>query len=130
MASGRIVILTRGAAIWRPGITREDDDAFHGDHEGSTGSEAGVMPSTEMFAAMGRFNEEMIKGGVIHGPFAGDLAAGFWLIETGSLDEAVGWIRRAPFGPGDAIEIRWILAAEISARASVFHFGRLRAPVR
>jgi hypothetical protein len=103
----------------------------------SQDSEAGVMPSTEMFAAMGRFNEEMIKAGVMqageglhpsakgarinytdaapvvsHGPFSGDLAAGFWLIETGSLDEAIGWIKRAPFSPGDQVEIRRVYAAE------------------
>lgn len=103
----------------------------------SKDSEAGVMPSTELFEAMGRFNEEMIKAGVMQageglhptsrgarikytgsaptvtrGPFTGDLAAGFWLIDTGSLDEAIGWIKRAPFVPGDEVEIRQIYAAE------------------
>lgn len=100
-------------------------------------SEAGVMPTTEMIAAMGAFNEEMVKAGVmqageglqptskgarisytasvpevIRGPFAGDLIAGFWLIETGSLEGAIGWIKRAPFAPGDAVEIRPLLTAE------------------
>ncbi len=82
------------------------------------------MPSTEMLAAMGKFNEEMVKAGVMqageglhptskgarvkyaggqgtvtHGPFSlsGDLVCGFWLIETKSLDEAIDWMKRAPF---------------------------------
>ena len=100
-------------------------------------TEAGVMPTTEMIAAMSAFNEEMVKAGVmqageglqptskgarisytgsapdvVRGPFTGDLIAGFWLIEAGSLDEAVGWIKRAPFAPGDAVEIRQVLTAE------------------
>ena len=103
-------------------------------------TEAGVMPSTEMLAAMGQFNEEMAKAGVIKageglhptsrgarikyagsgqaaagkGPFplSSDLIAGFWLIETKSLDEAIGWMKRAPFGPGDEIDIRQVFSAE------------------
>lgn len=106
----------------------------------SKDTEAGVMPSTDMLAAMGAFNEEMAKAGVIKageglhptsrgarikyagggqataskGPFplSGDLIAGFWLIETKSLDEAIGWMKRAPFGPGDEIEIRQVFATE------------------
>ncbi|HXO68769.1 MAG TPA: YciI family protein [Bradyrhizobium sp.] len=104
----------------------------------SKDTEAGVMPSTEMLAAMGKFNEEMVKAGVMqageglhptskgarvkytgkpavsHGPFAvtGDLVCGFWLIETGSLDEAIGWMKRAPFDGGAEIEIRQIFSAE------------------
>jgi hypothetical protein len=101
-------------------------------------TEAGVLPTTEMIEAMGRFNEEMVKAGVMqageglhpsskgarlsysgaaaptvkHGPFAGGLIAGFWLIETASFDEAIGWMKRAPFQAGDQLEIRQILAAE------------------
>jgi hypothetical protein len=102
-------------------------------------SEAGRMPSTEMLTAMGKFNEEMVKAGVMqageglhptskgarikysgatpgvtHGPFAlsGDLVAGFWLIETKSLDEAIDWMKRAPFGGGAEIEIRQVFAAD------------------
>lgn len=103
-------------------------------------TEAGVMPSTEMLAAMGRFNEEMAKAGVIEageglhptvrgarirysapggaavtrGPFnlSSDLIAGFWLIRTNSLDEAIGWMKRAPFGPDAEIEIRQVFATE------------------
>ena len=103
----------------------------------SKDSEAGVMPSTELLAAMGKFNEELVKagvmeageglhptskgarvkygsGGVSRGPFplSGDLVAGFWLINTKSLDEAIEWMKRAPFAAGDEIEIRQVLAAE------------------
>ena len=102
-------------------------------------SEAGVMPSTELLTAMGKFNEEMVKAGVmlagegLHptskgarikysgkeravtpGPFAvtGDLVAGFWLIQVKSLDEAVDWMKRAPFDGGAEIEIRQVFDAE------------------
>jgi hypothetical protein len=101
-------------------------------------SEVGVMPSTEMLTAMGKFNEEMVKAGIMqageglhptskgarikytdepavtHGPFAvtSDLIAGFWLIETKSLDEAIGWMKRAPFDGGAEIEIRQIFSAD------------------
>jgi hypothetical protein len=102
-------------------------------------TEAGKMPSTEMLAAMGKFNEEMAKAGVIEageglhptvkgarvrysasgagatsGPFnlSPDLIAGFWLIKTASLDEAIGWMKRAPFEPGSEIEIRQVFSAE------------------
>src|SRR5215510_14687665 len=106
----------------------------------SKDTEAGVMPSTELLAAMGAFNEEMAKAGVIKageglhptsrgarikyggngqaaaskGPFplSGDLIAGFWLIETASLDEAIGWMKRAPFLPGDEVDIRQVLTAD------------------
>jgi hypothetical protein len=104
----------------------------------SKDSEAGVMPSTELLTAMGNFNEEMAKADVIEageglhatakgarvkysggqptvsqGPFSltNDLVAGFWLIKTKSLDEAIDWMKRAPFGDGE-IEIRQVVAAE------------------
>ena len=102
-------------------------------------SEAGAMPSTEMLTAMGKFNEEMVKAGVMlageglhptskgtrikysgkqpgvsYGPFAvtGDLIAGFWLIQTKSRDEAIDWMKRAPFDGGAEIEIRQVFDAE------------------
>jgi hypothetical protein len=102
-------------------------------------SEAGVMPSTELLTAMGKFNEEMVKAGVMlageglhptskgarikysgkvpsvnHGPFAvtSDLIAGFWLIQVKSRDEAIEWMKRAPFDGGAEIEIRQIFDAE------------------
>lgn len=98
-------------------------------------SEAGVMPTEELGAAMGRFNEELVKAGVmltgeglrpsaqgkrvafdgaartvIDGPFAEtrELVAGFWLWEVKDMDEAVAWVRRCPNpmpGPSE-IEIR------------------------
>ncbi|CAN5346331.1 YciI family protein [soil metagenome] len=105
----------------------------------SADSEAGVMPSTELLTAMGKFNEEMVKAGVMQageglhptskgarikfaggapvvmqGPFAvtSDLIAGFWLIEVSSKDEAIAWMKRAPFDGGAEIEIRQIFAPE------------------
>jgi hypothetical protein len=102
-------------------------------------SEAGVMPSTELLTAMGKFNEEMVKAGVMvageglhptskgarikysgkqrtvtDGPFAvtGDLVAGFWLIQVKSRDEAIEWMKRAPFDGGAEIEIRQVFDAE------------------
>jgi hypothetical protein len=104
----------------------------------SKDSEAGVMPSTEMLTAMGKFNEEMAKAGVMlageglhptskgarikyagspavtHGPFAvtGDLVAGFWLIEVKSKEDAIDWMKRAPFDGGAEIEIRQVFSAD------------------
>lgn len=102
-------------------------------------SEAGEMPSEAVLAAMGRFNEEMVKAGVmlageglhpsakgarirfsskgvdvVDGPFAvaGELVAGYWLIETASRDEAIAWMKRAPFAPGDELELRQVFEAE------------------
>jgi hypothetical protein len=104
-------------------------------------SEAGMMPSTELLAAMGNFNEELVKAGVmvageglhpsvkgkrvrfsgsrrtvIDGPFAEtkELVAGFWLWEVKSMEEAVEWVRRCP-NPmeGDSeIEIRPLFEAD------------------
>jgi hypothetical protein len=102
-------------------------------------SEAGVMPSTELLTAMGQFNEEMVKAGVmlagegLHpsskgarikysgkertvtpGPFSatGDLVSGFWLIQVKSRDEAIEWMKRAPFDGGAEIELRQIFESE------------------
>ena len=102
-------------------------------------SEAGVLPSTEMLAAMGKYNEELVKAGVmlageglqasskgkrirfegskktvVDGPFAEtkELIAGFWLWQVRSMDEAVEWLKRAPFEPGDEVEIRQVFEAE------------------
>ena len=104
-------------------------------------SEAGKMPSTELLAAMGQFNEELVKAGVmlageglhpssrgkrvrfsgrertvVDGPFAEthELVAGFWLWQVKSMDEAVEWVKRCPNpmeGPSE-IEIRPIFEAE------------------
>src|SRR5260370_23463434 len=102
-------------------------------------SEACVMPSRELLTAMGKFNEQMVKAGVMlageglhptskgarikysgkdravtNGPFAvtGDLVAGFWLIQVKSRDEAIEWMKRAPFDGGSEIEIRQGFDAE------------------
>ena len=97
-------------------------------------SEAGVLPSTELLAAMGRFNEELVKAGVmlageglqasskgarvrfssggkrtvIDGPFAEtkELVAGFWLWQVKSKEEAIEWVKRCPDPmPGEDTEI-------------------------
>jgi len=105
----------------------------------SKDSEAGVMPSTELLAAMGKFNEELVKAGMMeageglhptsngarikysrgegtatNGPFplSGDLVAGFWLINAKSMNDAITWMKRAPFLDGDEIEIRQVLSAD------------------
>jgi hypothetical protein len=102
-------------------------------------TEAGVMPTTEELAAMGRFNEELVKAGVmldgdglkpsrhaarisydaggkptvVDGPFAEvkELVAGYWILDLKDIDEAVAWLKRAPF-KGATIEIRPYFTAE------------------
>ena len=105
----------------------------------SAESEAGVMPSEQLLTEMGAFNESLVKAGVllageglhpsskgvrvrfsgkertvIDGPFAEtkELIAGFWLLQVKSREEAIEWIKRAPFDGGAEIEIRQIYAAE------------------
>jgi hypothetical protein len=104
-------------------------------------SEAGVLPSAQLLAAMGKFNEELVNAGVmqageglqpsskaarvrfsgkdrkvIDGPFAEtkELVAGFWIWKCASLQEAIDWVKRCPNPmPGDSeIEIRQIYEAE------------------
>ena len=104
-------------------------------------SEAGTMPSTELLTEMGRFNEELMKAGVllageglhpsargkrvrfagsgrtvVDGPFAGsaDLVAGFWIWQVRSMDEAVEWARRCPnpMPGGGELELRPIFEAD------------------
>lgn len=104
-------------------------------------SEAGVMPTEAEFAAMGRFNEELVKAGVmeageglhpsskgarvrfsgdkrtvVDGPFAEtrELVAGFWLWNCASLQEAIDWVKRCPnpMRTDSEIEIRQIFSAE------------------
>jgi hypothetical protein len=102
-------------------------------------SEAGVLPSTELLAEMGKFNEELAKAGVmlageglqasskgvrvrfdgqerkvIDGPFAEtkELIAGFWLWQVKSMDEAIEWLKRAPFDGGTEVEIRQVFEAD------------------
>jgi hypothetical protein len=102
-------------------------------------SEAGQMPSEKILTEMGKYNEELVKAGVmlagdglhpsskgkrvrfsgadrtvIDGPFAEtkELIAGFWLWQVKSMDEAVDWLKRAPFGGGTELEIRPIFEVE------------------
>jgi hypothetical protein len=105
----------------------------------SKDSEAGVLPSTELLTNMGKFNEELVKAGVLlaadglqpsskgkritftgakptitDGPFAEakELIAGFWLWQVRSMEEAVEWLKRSPFGPGAEVEIRQVFEAD------------------
>jgi hypothetical protein len=101
-------------------------------------SEAGILPTKEnkeMFAAIGKFNEELVKASVmlageglqpsskgkrvrfsgrqrtvIDGPFAEtkELVGGFWLWQVKSMEEAVEWLKRAPFDGGTEVEIRQV----------------------
>ena len=102
-------------------------------------SEAGVMPNQKLLTDMGKFNEELVKAGVmlageglqpsskgvrvkfsgdkrvlIDGPFAEtkELVAGFWLWKVKSLEEAIEWLKRAPFDGGTEIEIRPLFEAQ------------------
>ena len=102
-------------------------------------SEAGEMPSEKILTDMGKYNEELVKAGimqageglhpsskgkrvkfsgsnrtVIDGPFAEtkELIAGFWLWKVKSMDEAVEWLKRAPFDGGTELEIRQVFEAE------------------
>jgi hypothetical protein len=105
-------------------------------------SEAGVMPSEELLAEMGKFNEELVRAGVmqageglqpsskgarvrfsgdkrtvIDGPFAEtkELIAGFWIFQVKSLEEAIEWVKRSPNpfpGTESEIEIRQIFEAD------------------
>jgi len=102
-------------------------------------SEAGILPKQELLAKMGKYNEELVKAGVMlageglqassqgkrvkfsgdrrtvtDGPFteAKELIAGFWLWQVRSMDEAVEWLKRAPFDGGTEVEIRRVFEAE------------------
>lgn len=122
-------------------------------------SEAGIQPTKqtrEMFAAMGRFNEELVKAGVVlamdglqpsskgkrvrfsgqertvtDGPFTEtkELVAGFWLWQVKSMEEAVEWLKRAPFDGGTEVEIRPVYEV-VDIPADVItpeHAARMRA---
>jgi hypothetical protein len=104
----------------------------------SPDSEKGIMPTTEMLAEMGKYNEELVKAGVmlageglhpsskgarvrfagkkrtvIDGPFSQttELIAGFWLWQVKSRDEALEWLKRAPFQEGE-VELRRVFETE------------------
>ena len=102
-------------------------------------SEAGVLPDKKILTEMGKYNEELSKAGVmlageglqpsskgvrvkfsggkptvIDGPFAEtkELVAGFWLWQVKSKEEAIEWLKRAPFGGGTEVEIRQVFESE------------------
>jgi len=106
--------------------------------KGDKNSEAGVMPDRKILADMGKYNEELVKAGVmlagdglhpsakgkrvrfsgnqrtvIDGPFAEtkELIAGYWLWQVKSMEDAVQWLKRAPFDGGTEIEIRPLFEA-------------------
>jgi hypothetical protein len=102
-------------------------------------SEAGILPTRELLNKMGKYNEELAKAGILlageglkssangkrvkfgdakrivtDGPFAEtkELIAGFWLWKVKSIDEAVEWLKRAPFDRGEEVEIRQLFEME------------------
>jgi len=102
-------------------------------------SEAGILPDKKILTEMGKFNEELVKAGVmlageglqasskgarvrfsgskrtvIDGPFAEtkELVAGFWLWQVKSKEEAIEWLKRAPFDGGTEVEIRQVFESE------------------
>lgn len=107
-------------------------------------SEAGKLPDEKLLDAMGKFNDDLVRAGVMvageglqptskgallrfhngkaqvtEGPFpeANNLIAGFWIIECKSKEEAIGWMKKAPFGDGVTLQIRQIFEAEDFAPA-------------
>ena len=112
---------------------------------GDEKSEAGVMPSQELVGKMMKFNEELVKAGVmlsgdglhpsskgarikfaggkrtvVDGPFteAKELIGGFWLWQVKSKEEAIEWAKRAPFGDGVTLELRQVFeSAELPVSA-------------
>ena len=102
-------------------------------------SEAGQMPSQQLLADMGNFNEDLVKAGVmlagdglhpsskgkrvkfsgaqrtvIDGPFAEtkELVAGYWLWQVTSMEDAIAWLKKAPFDGGTEVEIRPVFEAD------------------
>lgn len=102
-------------------------------------SEAGVLPDTELLTRMGKYNEQLVKAGimlagdglrpsskgkrvkfsgtkrtVIDGPFAEtkELIAGYWMWQVRSMDEALEWLKRAPFDRDEEVEIRPVYEGE------------------
>lgn len=107
--------------------------------KGNAESEAGVLPNEKILSEMGKFNEELVKAGVMlageglhpsskgvrvkfegskrtvtDGPFSEtkELIAGFWLWQVKSKEEAIEWLKRAPFDGGTEIELRQVFEAE------------------
>jgi hypothetical protein len=107
--------------------------------KGNKDSEAGILPSREILTAMGKYNEDLVKAGVMlaaeglhasskgkrvkfsggkhsvtDGPFTEtkELIAGFWLWQVRSMEEAIEWLKRSPFDGGTEIEVRQVFEAE------------------
>lgn len=105
----------------------------------SKDSEAGILPSTELLTEMGKYNEALVKAGImlaaeglhssskgarvrfdgkkrdlINGPFAHteELIAGYWMWQVKSMEEAIDWLKRAPFDGGTEVELRRVFEAE------------------
>ena len=120
-------------------------------------SEAGVLPKERALSAMGKFNEELAKAGVllaaeglqasskgarvrfsgskrtvIDGPFAEtkELIAGFWLWQVKSKEEAIEWLKRAPFEDGFEVEIRQVFEADDFGAALKPEFKRQEERLR
>jgi hypothetical protein len=117
-------------------------------------SEAGVLPDERMLAEMGSYNEELVKAGVmlagdglqptskgarirfegkkrtvIDGPFAAskELIAGYWIWQCKSREEAIDWLKRAPFDDGAEVEIRQIFElSDFGQSEAVEHHRRLQ----
>lgn len=123
-------------------------------------SEAGAMPTTQELTAMGNYNEELVKAGImlageglhpsskatrvsfpggkpvtVDGPFAEtkELVAGFWIWQVRSREEALEWIKRAPFARGEEVEVRQVFELEDFGDAATPELreqeNRLRAQV-
>lgn len=133
---------------------RENDMRFMVLVKASKESEAGVLPDEKMLAAMGNYNEELVKAGVmlagdglqptskgvrvrfegkkrtvIDGPFAAskELIAGYWIWQCKSREEAIDWLRRAPFDDGAEVEIRQIFElSDFGQSEAVEHHRRLQ----
>jgi len=115
-------------------------------------SEKGALPDAKLFEEMGKYNEELVKAGVmlagdglhpsskgarvkfgastrtvVDGPFAEtkELLAGYWIFQVKSKEEAIEWVKRAPFPAGEEVEIRQV--HEPHDLASVDPSGELRA---
>lgn len=107
--------------------------------KGDNNTEAGVLPPPEVFEAMGKYNEQLVKAGVLlaaeglhptsrgfriefsgkertvrDGPFteSKELIAGFWLLQVKSREEAIEWVKRAPMDGGIELEVREIFEPE------------------
>ena len=118
-------------------------------------SEAGVLPSREILEAMGRYNQELADAGVmlageglapsskgkrlvfsssgtkvVDGPFAEtkELIAGFWILETRSIEEAVEWVRRAPFSGVEGSNYEGDVTVEVRQVAEMEDFGAEMTP--